>query len=214
MPTLAVRLATNQDDASAIATILNEAYRVGEKGILVDTAEVPLERATVEEVEDMVAKKKLSLLLSSSPTAATDESQNDSMDRNNSDSASTIIGCVKTEIPVNDDEPNVGEWGCLALAKEHQSKGYAKQLVRAAEKRIWEHGCTVCQLELLAPTNWKHQHKERLRQWYTRLGYDLQHSNDYDASTMRLPEGSVLGDRFVLATDGDFTCYRKARGMD
>ena len=197
-PTVTVRLAEETDDLERVTGILNAAYQEGETGILVDTPENPLERATREEVLGFCRNQQLLVLL---------------VDQ-------LVMGCVKVEAPLpsqdddgDDDDASavvIGEWGCLALAKESQGKGYGRVLVKAAESHIFQK-CAVCQLELLAPSKWKHQHKERLREWYLRMGYNLRIPNDYDASTMTLPQGSTLGQRFVLATDGDFTSYHKPR---
>ena len=168
---------------SAVTTILNDAYRIGETGILVDTPGEPFHRVTTEEVEQMVAKKILLTL---------------SLD-------GEIAGCIKAHVV----EPGVAEWGCLAVAQRYQGQGYGKVLVQAVELHIQtELKCRVAQLELLAPSSWKHIHKERLRDWYQRMGYSLA-NNTYEDSTHRLRQGSLLGHRFVLSTDGDLTCYNK-----
>ena len=167
------------DAVDAVTTIMNDAYRIGETGILVQ----PFYRATRDEVVQMMEKTQILTL---------------SIDQD-------VVGCIKVHVV----QDGVAEWGCLAVAQQDLRKGYGKLLVQAAEghiKTILK--CDVAQLELLAPSSWKHAHKERLRDWYQRMGYSLANEN-YDASTMRLPQGSLLGDRFELATDGDFTCYQR-----
>jgi GNAT superfamily N-acetyltransferase len=185
-----VELAIDQDNAETIANIINQAYRVGETGILIDTPGAPLQRATIAEVREMVKRSKL-LVLKSSANA-------------------TIIGCIKVDLL---EGGRIGEWGCLAVAADHQGKGYGAILVAAVEFYMkHSHSCSVAQLELLAPSNWKHEHKEHLRRWYQRMGYELQVDGDYSASTITLREGSVLGERFRLATQADFTTYQKKLG--
>ena len=168
---------------SAVTSILNDAYRVGETGILMDTPDKPFNRVTTEEVEQMTAKKNILTL---------------SID-------GEVVGCIKVHVI----EPGVAEWGCLAVSRRFQGQGFGTVLVQAVEKHIQaELNCRVAQLELLAPSSWKHTHKERLRDWYQRMGYSLAKVT-YENSTLRLPQGSLLGDRFVLATNGDLTSYRK-----
>jgi N-acetylglutamate synthase-like GNAT family acetyltransferase len=169
----------------SVTTIINDAYRIGETGILVDTPEKPFYRATKDEVVKMIKQRQILTL---------------SMDDH-------VVGCVKVfALP---EEDGVAEWGCLAVNEENKRSGLGKVLVQAAEEHLKvKLGCSVAQIELLAPSSWKHEHKERLRGWYQRMGYILS-KEDYEASTMRLPGGALLGDRFVLATDADFTCYRK-----
>ena len=43
-----------------------------------------------------------------------------------------------------------------------------------------------------------------------RRGYALQVPGDYMASTTRLPAGTLLLGRFELATESDFTVYRRS----
>lgn len=174
------------DAVDSVTTIINDAYRIGETGILLDTPEKPFYRATKEEVAKMIEDRQILTL-----------SKDDQ-----------IIGCVKVFALA--DEEGVAEFGCLAVNQENKRSGLGKVLVQAAEAHLKvKLGCSVAQLELLAPSTWKHDHKERLRGWYLRMGYTLA-KEDYEASTTTLPAGSLLGDRFVLATDSDFTCYRKA----
>ena len=171
------------DTLNDVTTIINDAYRIGETGILVDTPDQPFYRATEEEVQQMIATKAILTLL-------IDEK---------------VVGCIK--VHVIDD--GVAEWGCLAVAHSSQGKGYGTMLVNAVEQHIQSvMNCQVAQLVLLAPSSWKHSHKERLRDWYQRLGYVLE-KGTYEESTVRLLQGSQLAGRFVLATDCDLTCYTK-----
>jgi ribosomal protein S18 acetylase RimI-like enzyme len=207
-----VRLATVQDDIPALADLINAAYKVGETGILVDSDEYPFLRVTVADVEAWIQAEKLLVLTAPTTTTAT------SPIRNESSSEQSVWGCVKVEIvklphnPTKDSELVCGEWGCLAVTTRQQRHGYGRLLVHAAENHAHNQlHCTHIRLELLAPTDWKQAHKERLREWYTgpRLGYQLLVPADYDKSTHRLPSGELLGGKFLLATNADFTTYRK-----
>jgi len=188
-------------DVATLTSLINIAYAVGEKGIILDTKERPFQRMTLEETEQLVHQDKLLLL-----SVKNDEETEKEVE---------IIGCIKVDInndtPTSGIDTTVGEWGCLAVNEAYQKKGYGTLLVQAAEQYFRSNSCVSMQLELLSPTTWKHPHKERLRSWYTSssAGYRLKSENDYDASTTRFPEGSILGHRFVLLTDADFTVYTK-----
>ena len=186
-----VTLATVQNsNVETITTMINDVYRVGEKGILIDTGANPFHRVTKDEILDMIIQGKMLVL-------AEDSFKQD------------IVGCIKMDLL----DDNIGEWGCLAVTVANQSKGYGNALVSAIETHMQEaYGCKMAQLELLAPTHWKHEHKERLRLWYQRMGYEMKVPGDYSASTQTLKEGSILGDRFCLATDADFTTCQKHLG--
>jgi GNAT superfamily N-acetyltransferase len=50
-------------------------------------------------------------------------------------------------------------------------QGVGRELVRFAEDDSRTRGHTTMQLELLVPRGWRLPSKERLHDWYTRLGY-------------------------------------------
>ena len=198
-----IRQAIKSDPVQPLVELINHAYRIGEEGILVDTADRPFARVMQQDVEAFIDQQKLLVAC-----------------MKNSKEEGSILGCVKmdrVEESGRQGTAAIGEWGCLAVSTNHQQQGLGRRLVEAAEETMrnqWK--CKAAQLELLAPTNWKHSHKERLKEWYTRrMGYRLKvqrggaAEDDYEASTSRLPSGSLLGGRFLLATDADFTTYYK-----
>jgi GNAT superfamily N-acetyltransferase len=196
-----VRLASGERDhvyVEAITDIINAAYRIGEKGIIVDSVEHPIHRVTVDDVQIFMRDGKLLIL------TTTDDQEK-------------VLGCVKVEASqVQDpDDPLLGqticEWGCFAVDLAEQHQGHGRRLVQAAESYARnELSCTWLQLELLAPTHERHAHKDMLREWYTkRLGYQLKWVNDHDKSTVRYSKGVLLLGVVQLATDADFTTYRK-----
>lgn len=213
-----IRLARDDDDRKELSSVINRAYCVGEIGIVVDDPpDDPFERVRYQDLNDMIKKRQLLVL--------------DGMLENGK---SVILGCVKvSKLPVvdssdsdnkpetksgtssNEDKeieiPVVGGWGCLAVDLDQQGHGYGSKLIRAAEDYLTTQlHCTHAQLEILSPTNWKHEHKERLRSWYTkRLGYQLLVPDDYKASSVQLKAGTKLGERCRLAVDADYTAYRK-----
>jgi ribosomal protein S18 acetylase RimI-like enzyme len=201
-----VRLASGDRDnvhVEAITDMINAAYKVGEKGIIVDSNEHPFHRVTVNDVQEMMRDGKLLILTTTANTSKEEQEK--------------VLGCVKVEaFQVQDpDDPllgqTCGEWGCLAVAVAEQHHGHGRRLVQAAENYARnELGCTWLQLELLSPAHERHAHKDRLRDWYTtRLGYTLKWVNDHEKSSVRFPEGELLQGIFRLATDADDTTYRK-----
>jgi N-acetylglutamate synthase-like GNAT family acetyltransferase len=180
-----LQVSNNLNSVSLLTNIINEAYKIGEAGIMIDTNNQRFIRVTEDDIIEAITDKKILEL---------QQKEN-----------GKIIGCIK----VTKIHDNIAEWGCLAVAKEYQGMGYGSVLVKAAEEHIYRNlNCHVAQLDLLAPTFWKHIHKERLRGWYQRMGYRLA-KGSYEESTIRLPCHSKLGDSIVMATDVDCTTYTK-----
>ena len=184
-------------DVQRLTRMINTVYKKGEEGIISDTEKRPFARFMESDVQGLLDSDALLLARSTDV-----------------DSADEVVGCVKLDLGVSQDGvptgERVGEWGGLAVGEAHQGRGVARALVSAAEAELRAAGCTLAQLELLAPAHWKHDHKERLHAWYVaRLGYGLQVPGDYMASTTRLPRGTLLLGRFELAVESDFTVYRR-----
>jgi GNAT superfamily N-acetyltransferase len=79
------------------------------------------------------------------------------------------VGCVQ----VHDVDAGTGEFGMLTASPEHRGTGLGRVLVEFAERRARDRGLRAMRLELLVPRGWRHPHKEFLRSWYERLGYQL-----------------------------------------
>ena len=185
-----IRQATEKDDVTVVVNLINVAYKIGEKGIIVDSDEFPFFRMREQDVIDLISNSNLMVL----------------------EKDDNIIGCVKLNFNIEKtaEGHRVGEWGGLAVHPDFQKQGYGSMLQSAAENRLLEAECEYAQLELLTPSNWTHDHKERLRSWYVnKLGYALKVTGEYAKSTTSLPEGTMLLGRFLLATAADFTIYHK-----
>ena len=235
-----IRLAKKSDIEQPLVDMINSAYKDGEKDILVDTPQEPFQRVTAEDLRPLVARQQLLILeitISKADDETDELGVENSTPRSSSSSkrikngtARKIAGCIKLERVDHKDNsmidaaaaavtsttiPNIpikiGGWGCLAVSNDYQRRGYGNRLIQAAEDYLkYQWGCQYAQLELLAPSHWKHHHKEMLREWYTvRLGYRLLVPNSYEASTEKFKQGTALAGRFVLATDADYTTYRK-----
>jgi hypothetical protein len=66
---------------------------------------------------------------------------------------------------------------------------------------VRSHGVTTMQLELLVPKGWVHPEKERLRSWYTRLGYRVVRSAPFEQVAAHLAS--------KLAAPCEFLIFRK-----
>ena len=125
-------------DVPKLTRMINTVYKKGEEGIIADTDLRPFARFTESDVQQLLDSNALLL------ARAADE----------------VIGCVKLDLGTSQDGvpagERVGEWGGLAVGDAHQERGVARALVSAAEAELRAEGCTLAQLELLAPAHWKH----------------------------------------------------------
>lgn len=70
-------------------------------------------------------------------------------------------------------------FGMLVSLPENRRSGIGSALIAAVETWALENKFSQIQLELLVPESYKHPDKEFLKNWYTRLGYELQTATPY-----------------------------------
>jgi GNAT superfamily N-acetyltransferase len=108
-----------------------------------------------------------------------------------------LVGCAYVR-PL---DGGAADLGLLATAPERWGGGVGRQLVRSAEQLVRSRGATTMQLELLVPKGSVHPEKERLRGWYTRLGYRVVRSAPFEQVAAHLAS--------QLATPCEFLIFRK-----
>jgi GNAT superfamily N-acetyltransferase len=104
-----------------------------------------------------------------------------------------IVGSIRV-VRLRDD---AAEFGLLAVDPEFSGGGVGRALVDFAER---VHDVDWMELELLIP-HAPHAHKQRLHEWYSRLGYRPTRRRDFTAV---YPEPGEL-----LAAPADLVTYRK-----
>ncbi|KAF7319817.1 Triacylglycerol lipase [Mycena kentingensis (nom. inval.)] len=110
------------------------------------------------------------------------------------------IGCIRVVLPKPGD---AGEFGLFATDTSVRGSGIGRALVDFAESHCRNAGMREMQLELLIPT-WiegGHPFKNRLHEWYTRLGYKV---TKVETLEEHYPELAPL-----LRGRCDYTVYRK-----
>jgi hypothetical protein len=70
--------------------------------------------------------------------------------------------------------------------------------VRSAEELMRSRGVTTMQLELLVPKEWTHPAKDRLRAWYTRLGYLMVRSAPFERVAAHLASQLAAPCEFLI----------------
>jgi GNAT superfamily N-acetyltransferase len=78
-----------------------------------------------------------------------------------------LVGCAYVRLL----DTGTADLGLISAAPERWGGGVGRELVRSAEELMRSRGVRTMQLELLVPMESAHPDKERLRAWYTRLGY-------------------------------------------
>jgi GNAT superfamily N-acetyltransferase len=98
-------------------------------------------------------------------------------------------------------DATTSDLGLVSLTPEHWGTGVGGEIVRAAEDHVRDRGVTTMQLELLVPQEWVHPHKDRLRMWYIRLGYEVVRTAPFEEVATHTAS--------QLATPCEFLVFRK-----
>jgi GNAT superfamily N-acetyltransferase len=155
-----------------LVRIINEAYAIGEAGLWLDGA------ARTEPGEIAEAVRSGGML-----SASLD---------------GRLIGCAYLQ-PLDEGTMDLG---LISAAPDQWGSGVGRELVRSAEELMRSRGVTTMQLELLVPKGWVHPEKERLRDWYTRLGYRVVRTAPFDEVAAHLAP--------QLAVPCEFLVFRKS----
>jgi GNAT superfamily N-acetyltransferase len=108
-----------------------------------------------------------------------------------------LVGCAYVR-PL---DAGTADLGLISTAPDRWGSGVGGELVHSAEELMRSHGVTAMQLELLVPKGWVHPEKERLRSWYTRLGYRVVRSAPFEQVAAHLAS--------QIAAPCEFLIFRK-----
>jgi GNAT superfamily N-acetyltransferase len=152
--------------------VVNQAYAIGEAGLWLDGTT----RITAAEIAEAIR--------GSGMLAAAVEGR--------------IVGCAYVR-PL---DAGTADLGLISVSPDQWGGGIGGELVRSAEGLMRSRGVKTMQLELLVPKGWVHPEKERLRGWYTRLGYRVARTAPFEQVAAHLASR--------LATPCEFLIFRKA----
>ncbi len=155
-----------------LVRVINSAYAVGETGLWLEGATRTAPREIVE------------MIRSGGMLAATLEGR--------------IVGCAYVR-PL---DAGTADLGLISVAPDRWGSGVGSELVHLAEELMRARGVTTMQLELLVPKGWLHPDKDRLRGWYTRLGYRVVRPAPVEKVAAHLAS--------QLATPCEFLIFRKS----
>jgi GNAT superfamily N-acetyltransferase len=164
--------ASDESVVEQVVAVINAAYAVGEAGVWLDG----WTRTDAAEISEAIRSNGL--------LAATSDGE--------------IVGCTYVQ-PIDADTADLG---LVSVAVDHWGGGVGRELVRSAEELMRSGGVTTAQLELLVPKESIHPEKERLRAWYTRLGYRVVRTAEFEEFAARASA--------QLATPCEFLVFQKA----
>jgi GNAT superfamily N-acetyltransferase len=98
-------------------------------------------------------------------------------------------------------DSQTADLGLVSTTPERWGSGIGGALVRTAETLMRQREVTTMQLEVLIPTHWEHPNKRRLRDWYTRLGYQVIRTAPFEQVAAHLEP--------LLATPCEFLIFHK-----
>jgi GNAT superfamily N-acetyltransferase len=116
--------------------------------------------------------------------------------------AATVEGRLAGGAYLRPLDAGTADLGLVAAAPDRWGRGVGRELVRSAEELMRSHGVTTMQLELLVPKGWVHPEKDRLRSWYTRLGYRVVRSAPFEEVAAHLASQLAVPCEFLIFRKG------------
>ena len=139
-----------EDQVAELVRLVNDAYAAGEVGLWVDDAG----RTDEAEIAASVAAREMLVATADGRT----------------------VGCLR--VRALDD--TTAEVGLVSVDPQAWGGGIGRALVTAAEDLMRSRGAETMRLELLVPRASVHPTKQRLHEWYTRLGYEVFGSEPFE----------------------------------
>ena len=112
------------------------------------------------------------------------------------DSENKLVGCVC----MSDVDGNGRELSMLAVRPECRSRGIGRKLVDFVIESTKSAGCDFVSVEILFPTHQPDPWKDRLKMWYTSMGFQFVQDMNF---------GDLFDDAKMLVIDATFSVYKK-----
>jgi GNAT superfamily N-acetyltransferase len=181
---LAPRQARDEVLVGEIVQVINAAYAAGEAGLWLEGAP----RTGPGEIADAIRGGGL--------LAATLEGR--------------LVGCAYVR-PL---EAETADLGLISAVPDQWGRGVGRELVRSAEELMRSQDVTTMQLELLVPKGWVHPEKDRLRSWYTRLGYRVVRTAPVGEVAPQIESGLAVPCEFLIFRKPLSVARRHGSGLE
>ena len=112
------------------------------------------------------------------------------------DTENKILGCVR----MSDVDGNGRELSMLAVRPECRSRGIGRKLADFVIESTKSAGCDFVSVEILFPTHQPDPWKDRLKMWYTSMGFQFVQDMYF---------GDLFDDAKMLVIDTTFSVYKK-----
>ncbi len=147
---LRIATAIDKQRVDFLVVMINEVYKETEGNIWIDD----YQRISKEQLIKAICDKELLLAVNNQ----------------------TIYGCAHL-LRLN----NLAyKFKMLVANPKYKGTGIGSKLVTYVEQTALGKGASIMQLELLVPTEFIHQDKVFLHNWYTRIGYELKEEHNVD----------------------------------
>lgn len=105
-----------------------------------------------------------------------------------------IVGCMRLQRITEE----IAEIGMLAVGLSQQGMGAGRTLIQFGETELIAQGYTILQIELLKPKTYTDDSREKLQQWYERLGYHQVREQALEAVLPELVSGLKVPAKFTV----------------
>ncbi|KAG9254493.1 uncharacterized protein F5Z01DRAFT_108555 [Emericellopsis atlantica] len=144
--------ATDTSLTTTLASIVNTSYATAEAGIWTPGHE----RTNPDDIASLIQKAQLAVVYDHARSKQP-------------------IGCLVYKLI----SPALSNFGMLALDQAYRSTGIGRRMVVFVEEESRRRGCENCSCELLMPTEFTHEYKERTQKWYEKMGYSVVKVGDF-----------------------------------
>lgn len=158
----------NKQLAKRLTTMINQAFRSTESGMWQST----MQRTNADDIVDFIQNGEMVCVYKEAK----------------------IAGCMRLQRITEE----IAEIGMLAVGLSQQGLGIGRSLVQFGEAELIAQGYKILQIELLKPKAYTDDSREKLQQWYERLGYNQVKEEALEEVLPELVSGLKVPSKFTV----------------